>query len=286
MSAFVKIPLQVLVLLVGVFMFLFYVFNQPPMLFNTEHAAQGRAERARGRLPRARGGVHRPRTSAAAPRRRRWRQSRRPGARRGARRVPRRHGARCRRSGAARPRIVKDVTGVANYGDKTGDTPQAGRQLRVPDVRHDALAAGAGRADHRGDLRRGDVGHRRRAERHGDRHRDRRLQAPAEASPRATRTTCSSRDSPSPSGASSPASSRTWPCSSARSSRWSTASARSSTARCSASSCSRSPFKRANGHGAFVGLLSGIVFVVAFAFNPGDAERLVSLAQSARRRRS
>jgi SSS family solute:Na+ symporter len=36
MSAFVKIPLQVLVLMVGVFMFLFYVFNQPPMLFNRE----------------------------------------------------------------------------------------------------------------------------------------------------------------------------------------------------------------------------------------------------------
>src|SRR5689334_11379062 len=47
MSAFVKIPLQVLVLLVGVFMFLFYVFNQPPMLFNAEHTqrieASGRA---------------------------------------------------------------------------------------------------------------------------------------------------------------------------------------------------------------------------------------------------
>ena len=37
MSAFVKIPLQVLVLMVGVFMYLFYVFNQPPVLFNTEH---------------------------------------------------------------------------------------------------------------------------------------------------------------------------------------------------------------------------------------------------------
>src|SRR6185436_19929089 len=37
MSAFVKIPLQVLVLMVGVFMFLFYVFNRPPMLFNTEY---------------------------------------------------------------------------------------------------------------------------------------------------------------------------------------------------------------------------------------------------------
>src|SRR5262249_1363624 len=37
MGAFVKIPLQVLVLMVGVFMFLFYVFNQPPLLFNGEH---------------------------------------------------------------------------------------------------------------------------------------------------------------------------------------------------------------------------------------------------------
>src|SRR3954465_5172578 len=37
MSAFVKIPLQVLVLFVGVFLFLYYVFHQPPMLFNTEH---------------------------------------------------------------------------------------------------------------------------------------------------------------------------------------------------------------------------------------------------------
>jgi Na+/proline symporter len=40
MSAFVKIPLQVLVLLVGVFLFLYYVFHQPPMLFNAEPATQ------------------------------------------------------------------------------------------------------------------------------------------------------------------------------------------------------------------------------------------------------
>jgi Na+/proline symporter len=37
MSAFWKIPLQVLVLMVGVFTFLFYLFNQPPMLFNPVH---------------------------------------------------------------------------------------------------------------------------------------------------------------------------------------------------------------------------------------------------------
>jgi solute:Na+ symporter, SSS family len=34
MSAFVKIPLQTLILLTGVLVFVFYLFNQPPMLFN------------------------------------------------------------------------------------------------------------------------------------------------------------------------------------------------------------------------------------------------------------
>ena len=37
MSAYWKIPLQALVLLVGVFMFLFYLFTPPPMLFNPTH---------------------------------------------------------------------------------------------------------------------------------------------------------------------------------------------------------------------------------------------------------
>src|SRR5262245_6425047 len=48
MSAFVKIPLQVLVLMVGVFMFLFYVFNQPPMLFNTESRSRVEASARAG----------------------------------------------------------------------------------------------------------------------------------------------------------------------------------------------------------------------------------------------
>ncbi|MGE3277527.1 MAG: sodium:solute symporter [Vicinamibacterales bacterium] len=47
MSAYWKIPLQALVLLVGVFMFLFYLFTPPPMLFNTAHDAEVRAS-ARG----------------------------------------------------------------------------------------------------------------------------------------------------------------------------------------------------------------------------------------------
>jgi SSS family solute:Na+ symporter len=37
MSAYFKIPLQALVLLTGVLMFVFYLFNAPPMLFNPKH---------------------------------------------------------------------------------------------------------------------------------------------------------------------------------------------------------------------------------------------------------
>jgi SSS family solute:Na+ symporter len=43
MSAFWKIPLQALVLLVGVLMFAFYVFARPPMLFDTRHDASVRS---------------------------------------------------------------------------------------------------------------------------------------------------------------------------------------------------------------------------------------------------
>jgi SSS family solute:Na+ symporter len=40
MSAYWKIPLQALVLIVGVLTFIFYTFNQPPMLFNSVHEAK------------------------------------------------------------------------------------------------------------------------------------------------------------------------------------------------------------------------------------------------------
>ncbi|MBM3782548.1 MAG: sodium:solute symporter [Acidobacteria bacterium] len=42
MSAYWKIPLQALVLIIGVFMFLFYLFTPPPMLFNPVHDAEVR----------------------------------------------------------------------------------------------------------------------------------------------------------------------------------------------------------------------------------------------------
>jgi SSS family solute:Na+ symporter len=47
MSAYWKIPLQALVLIIGVFMFLFYVFTPPPMLFNPVHEREVR-DSARG----------------------------------------------------------------------------------------------------------------------------------------------------------------------------------------------------------------------------------------------
>lgn len=47
MSAYWKIPLQALVLVIGVLMFVFYVFTKPPMLFNPAHDAAVRAS-ARG----------------------------------------------------------------------------------------------------------------------------------------------------------------------------------------------------------------------------------------------
>ncbi len=42
MSAYWKIPLQALVMIIGVFMFLFYLFTPPPMLFNRAHDRQVR----------------------------------------------------------------------------------------------------------------------------------------------------------------------------------------------------------------------------------------------------
>ena len=70
-------------------------------------------------------------------------------------------------------------------------------------------------------------------------------------------------DSP---GACSRASSRCTRRTRDRSSRWSTATARSSTARCSASSSSRILTKRATARGAFWGLIAGMAVVLTVAF--------------------
>jgi SSS family solute:Na+ symporter len=47
MSAYWKIPLQFMIPMIGVLIFVFYLFNQPPMLFNRQHDAAVRAS-ARG----------------------------------------------------------------------------------------------------------------------------------------------------------------------------------------------------------------------------------------------
>jgi solute:Na+ symporter, SSS family len=48
MSAFFKIPLQALILLLGVFVFVFYLFHPPPMLFNPVYDAQIRGSAKAG----------------------------------------------------------------------------------------------------------------------------------------------------------------------------------------------------------------------------------------------
>lgn len=48
MSAFFKIPLQTLILLTGVLVFVFYLFNQPPMLFNAVHESAVRSSARAG----------------------------------------------------------------------------------------------------------------------------------------------------------------------------------------------------------------------------------------------
>ena len=50
MSAYWKIPLQALILLIGVLVFLFYLFEPPPLLYNPDHDRQVRAADSTGYL--------------------------------------------------------------------------------------------------------------------------------------------------------------------------------------------------------------------------------------------
>jgi solute:Na+ symporter, SSS family len=122
MSAFVKIPLQVLVLMVGVFMFLFYVFNQPPMLFNVAHTKQieqsARAAEYQ-QLERAFEASYRERRDAATAM-----AASDGGDRDAARQRFRAASGEMQAIRGKAAGIVKDVTGEAGYGDRTGDTPR------------------------------------------------------------------------------------------------------------------------------------------------------------------
>jgi len=123
LSGFVKIPLQVLVLLTGVFTFLYYVFQQPPMLFNTEYRTaierSERAENYRDLESEFAAAFERRRAAAVAltaagdadqaAARERFRSTSE-------------QLATIRGRAAA---IVRDVTGADTYKDKLGDTPRA-----------------------------------------------------------------------------------------------------------------------------------------------------------------
>ena len=143
--------------------FVFYVFQPPPMLFNRDLRRAGRGEPARGGVRARSSGVRR-RSSAAIGRAR-------DGGGRGASDDARgaflaSDTAEVERSAPSAP-AVADVTGGPSYGDRPA--------IRRTDVNYvfptfitTRMPIGPGRPDDRGDLRGGDVGQRRRAERAGD----------------------------------------------------------------------------------------------------------------------
>jgi solute:Na+ symporter, SSS family len=127
MSAFVKIPLQALVLLTGVLVFVFYLFQQPPMLFNRVHAEKIAASERSAEFQRLEtefeGAFAARRTAASALAR--ADDTARAGA------AATFHTAddevKAIRGKAAR--LVREVTGDDRYRDRTGDTP-------APDVNY------------------------------------------------------------------------------------------------------------------------------------------------------
>jgi Na+/proline symporter len=122
MSAFVKIPLQVLVLMVGVFMFLFYVFNQPPMLFNTGHAQDVEQSARAGEMHDLQAtfdAAFQQRRDAAVT------MAQADGeARDAARQRFRTATADMQTIRGKAAALIGDVTHEAGYGDRTGDTPK------------------------------------------------------------------------------------------------------------------------------------------------------------------
>jgi solute:Na+ symporter, SSS family len=130
MSAFLKIPLQVLVLIVGVLVFLFYVFNQPPVLFKAMYdgsiARSGRTAEyraietdfARAFEQRREAALSLARTSPAE-------------------RMPALEAFRAANADvtAVRARaaaLAREVTGEGGYGGRTGDTPAADVNYVIP----------------------------------------------------------------------------------------------------------------------------------------------------------
>jgi solute:Na+ symporter, SSS family len=128
MSAFVKIPLQALVLLTGVLVFVFYLFQQPPMLFNRVHADEiEKSDRAGEyrQLETQFAAAFAARRSAAAALADAADDTTRQGARAAFNAAD--GDVKSIRANAAR--LVRDITGDDRYKDRTGDTP-------APDVNY------------------------------------------------------------------------------------------------------------------------------------------------------
>jgi SSS family transporter len=128
MSAFVKIPLQALVLLTGVLVFVFYLFQPPPMLFNKVHAEKiASSDRAAefARLEAEFGAAFQARRGAAEALADAGDESDRATAVGAFRATD--DQVKAVRSRAAQ--LVREVTGDDRYRDRTGDTP-------APDVNY------------------------------------------------------------------------------------------------------------------------------------------------------
>ena len=126
MSAFVKIPLQALVLLTGVLVFVFYLFQQPPLLFNKVHAERVEKSERSGEFRRLEGefatAFEARRTAAAAL----------AAAEGDATQARATFASADREVSAIRARaaqLVREITGDERYKDRTGDTP-------APDVNY------------------------------------------------------------------------------------------------------------------------------------------------------
>ena len=128
MSAYWKIPLQALVLLTGVLVFVYYLFNEPPMLFNRVHAEKvqqsGRATEYRELETRFSSAFDARRTAARTLADADSDEQR--AAARQTFRVADDSVKQIRREAAA---LVYSVTGDENYGKQMGDTP-------TPDVNY------------------------------------------------------------------------------------------------------------------------------------------------------
>jgi Na+/proline symporter len=128
MSAFLKIPLQALILMLGVLVFVFYLFNQPPMLFNRVHAERVEQSARAAEYRSLEGEFARAHTARRAASEALARAAGGDGETqaRAAFAAANSELKRVRQRAAA---LVRDVTGDDRYAGTTGDTP-------TPDVNY------------------------------------------------------------------------------------------------------------------------------------------------------